>query len=363
MGLYLKITAGLLLLVQAFHLAALQESTDSPGKTIDKGWLRELVKNEAVSQNTAFPKDEGDYYQEADANAEFSSGTASGSMAVNTEEEQNVAGTTPNNLTAVTTEVPTTSNATMSPNATTADAINSSQVNMTGAEEEFHNWTMTPQNSTTHLSAQNSTSFPDNSNGTDLQTTTLAPESNATQASTTKPDEDKGLINATESTSTTTVTTTVKPEIKETSTTSSSTTVSPFETTETDPGTTTAAAPITPEKANETDKDAASGSSSERGLATDTQKTKRNGAWGAVLGTGVAVAFVALVAYVILKKKHRKGFSHRKLEEEYPSDPVLRLDTSEPMDLNFGIGGSAYYNPGLQGDNIQMSNFPGRHRN
>lgn len=32
-------------------------------------------------------------------------------------------------------------------------------------------------------------------------------------------------------------------------------------------------------------------------------------------------------------------------------DPVLRLDNSEPLD--FG-----YYNPGLQMDNIQMTNFP-----
>lgn len=41
--------------------------------------------------------------------------------------------------------------------------------------------------------------------------------------------------------------------------------------------------------------------------------------------------------------------------------PVLRLDNSEPLDLNFGR--SAYYNPGLQGDNIQMSHIPGRRWN
>lgn len=40
---------------------------------------------------------------------------------------------------------------------------------------------------------------------------------------------------------------------------------------------------------------------------------------------------------------------------------VLRLDNSEPLDLN--IGRSAYYNPALQGDNIQMDNIPGRHWN
>lgn len=37
---------------------------------------------------------------------------------------------------------------------------------------------------------------------------------------------------------------------------------------------------------------------------------------------------------------------------------VLRLDNSEPLDLN--IARVAYYNPGLQGDNIQMTSFPGR---
>ncbi|KAG7242444.1 hypothetical protein INR49_022788 [Caranx melampygus] len=128
-----------------------------------------------------------------------------------------------------------------------------------------------------------------------------------------------------------------------------------------DPATTTAAALDTPEKADKTDKGAASGSSSERGLASDPQRSGRNVQWGAVLGTAVVVAIVGLVAYFIMRKKQRKAFSHQKLVEEYHADPVLRLDNSEPLDLNFG--GAAYYNPGLQGDNIQMTNFPGRHNN
>uniref|UniRef100_A0AAQ4Q2U3 Uncharacterized protein n=1 Tax=Gasterosteus aculeatus aculeatus TaxID=481459 RepID=A0AAQ4Q2U3_GASAC len=92
----------------------------------------------------------------------------------------------------------------------------------------------------------------------------------------------------------------------------------------------------------------------------DASRSGRRGAWGAVLGTAVAVAVVGLVAYVILKRKHQKGFSHSKLVEEHPSDPVLRLDNSAPLDLDFGIGRSAYYNPALQGDRIQMENLPGR---
>ncbi|XP_059202222.1 mucin-15 [Centropristis striata] len=361
MGVYLKITAGLILLVQVFHLASLQSSAAPPRWTIDKGWLR---LNSAAETKAEEGTDE--------SGNDLSSGIASGSMAVFSEEEENVAGPdksakeTSDDLTAVTTTMTPTNvttkepelpDATISPTNETIDRTNSSQSNNKEAKEEVNNSTMTPQNSTTHLSAQNSTDFPEKTNHTDAQTPTLAPESNATQESTTKPDKDTGLTKATESTKTTTVTTTPKQEVNKTSTTSSSTTALPSETAET---TTTAAYPITAEKANKTNKTgaAASGSSSERGLATDT-KSKRNGAWGAVLGTAVAVALVGLVAYIIMKK-HQKGFSHRKLVEEYPTDSVHRLENGDPLDLNFGVGGSAYYNPGLQGDSIQMNNFPGR---
>lgn len=63
--------------------------------------------------------------------------------------------------------------------------------------------------------------------------------------------------------------------------------------------------------------------SSDEGFATDPQISKRHNAWGAVLGTAVAVTFVGLVAFVILKKKQQKAFSHRKLVEEYPSEPGM----------------------------------------
>lgn len=295
MGLYLKITAGLLLLIQAFHMASLQDSTDSPGRTIDKSWLRVgLLKNTAGNQNAAVTEEETEFDQAPDANAmessnEFSSGIASGSMTVNYEGKENVAGQdkganeTSDNPTAVnttedltsstnvTTDQPNLPDATISPANVTSVPTNSSQINITGAEKEFNDSTMTPQNSTTHLSAPNSTSFSDNSNRTDLQTTTLPPERNVTQESTTKPDTDTWLTNATGSTNTTPITTTMKPEIKETSTafttTSSSTTAFPSDTTETSPATTTPAAPITPEKANNTDRDAASRGSAERGTA------------------------------------------------------------------------------------------------
>lgn len=41
------------------------------------------------------------------------------------------------------------------------------------------------------------------------------------------------------------------------------------------------------------------------------------------MGMAVAVGCVALAAYIILKNKSQKGFSHRKLVEEYPSDPGM----------------------------------------
>uniref|UniRef100_A0A667Z4T3 Uncharacterized protein n=1 Tax=Myripristis murdjan TaxID=586833 RepID=A0A667Z4T3_9TELE len=104
-----------------------------------------------------------------------------------------------------------------------------------------------------------------------------------------------------------------------------------------------------------------SAASCNRSFASDVKKNKKKEAWEAILGTAVAVACVGLLVYIILKKKHQRDFSHRKLVEEFASDPVLRLDNSEPLDLNYG--GSAYSNPGLQMDNIQMTNFPGRNNN
>lgn len=60
---------------------------------------------------------------------------------------------------------------------------------------------------------------------------------------------------------------------------------------------------------------------SNEGSELDPYRTKRNAAWLAVLGTAAAAAVLGLVAYIILKKKHQKAFSHRKLVEEFPSDP------------------------------------------
>ncbi|XP_026860589.1 mucin-15 [Electrophorus electricus] len=95
------------------------------------------------------------------------------------------------------------------------------------------------------------------------------------------------------------------------------------------------------------------------GVSSDIQKNTNNHAWGAILGIGIAVGITALAVYVITKWRNHRDFSHRKLVEDTRCDPVLRLDNSEPLDLKFD--GCAYYNPGLQGDNIQMTNFPQGH--
>lgn len=372
----LKITAGLLLLVQTFHQASLQETTNPPRRIVDQSWWRELPKNPVLPEQEVENNDGTDGVEPS---PDYS-GIASGSMAINSEEEQNIGikdkntNGTSDDLSVVTTSSPhgfhngTKKKHKHQKNTVSPNSTDSSQINM--KEAEF--------NST---ESQNSTGFPD------LQSTTLTPEIN-----TTHPDRQEELNNSTGSTNATSVPTTAAPEINQTTTTNSSEAEFPPETSEINPTSTTTAAPnatatattanpiipgnettaedlditangsvvdpVTPEKSNNTDKSGGSGSSSERGLASDPNTSTRHGAWGAVLGTAVAVALVGLVAYFILKKKHHKAFSHRKLVEDFPADPVLRLDNNEPLDLNFG--GSAYYNPGLQGDDIQMSNIPGR---
>ncbi|KAJ8280992.1 hypothetical protein GJAV_G00061950 [Gymnothorax javanicus] len=103
-----------------------------------------------------------------------------------------------------------------------------------------------------------------------------------------------------------------------------------------------------------------SGNSKGNGGFASIGKNARNNstAWGVIIGTALAVGFAGFVIYILLKRKNGQ-FMHRKLVEDIPSDPVLRLDNNEPLDLKFD--GSAYYNPGLQGDHIQMTNFPQGH--
>lgn len=278
MELYLKITVGLFLLVQAFNLASLQYSTNPPRHTIDKSWLRELPKSKNGSQNTVVPGEGREHDHKADGAKELSnddhSGIPSGSMAIFTEEEENVAHqnigenegemndiTEPPDLLNATTKAPESPNAKTSPTNATKVSTNSSQANITVTEDELVNSTAIPQTSTIDLSAQNSTSgFLD-----DLDSpTTLAPVSNDTQESTIQPTEDTRSANSTESTNTS-MTTSVIP--KTTSTSLSTMEVYTSTITEISPETSTPAELNTPEMVNKTGKGSATGGGSERGMA------------------------------------------------------------------------------------------------
>lgn len=78
-----------------------------------------------------------------------------------------------------------------------------------------------------------------------------------------------------------------------------------------------------------------SSSESSDGLDSDSKGRKKNGTWAAVLGTGLALAIVALVAYVYMKRKQQKDFSHRKLVEVFPTDPgmysIVKIHTGHEM--------------------------------
>ncbi|KAM9410151.1 uncharacterized protein KZ484_002259 [Pholidichthys leucotaenia] len=340
----LKITAILLLLFQVFQMSSLQNTTDSPGKTIDKTWLRQV---QTVFENETDSGDPSTDYSGISSGSDLDGQTllARDSGANGTTDELNAVTTTLFpvflNGTAIPPGLPDTSvstTATLTTTTTTAEPSNSSQVNVTEAPS-------TPDS----MTPLNTTSFPDSTNHADVWPTTTAPENTTTAKSTTRQAGDQGLSSTTQ----TNLITTAAPAMNETST-----TVAPPEIQETSPVITTTVAPNTVEIAKKIDTGDSSESTSDGEFPSDSHHTNRTRAWGAVLGTAVLVAFVGLVAYVIMRKKHRKAFSHRKLVEDYPSEPVHRLDNGEPLDLNFG--GSAYYNPGLQGDSIQMTSIPGR---
>lgn len=341
MELFLKITTTTLLLLaltlHPVHLENFSDTTVAPGRTISKSWLRKPALK----------------FSSADDQTTDGSGVESGSAGTTSGSADDSVDETTQYPTEYPTERPTVVNETTFATEnhdgsvnTTTQLLNSDVTNLdTGNNETvLESIEENPQNSTNGL------------NSTEVQTTTPVPGQNATSATTV--DSGEGITNKKENdvTTTTTTSTTAFPVPKETTQETSPELSTPEPTTSSPPETSTSA-PVTPDRTNQSDKGApASGGTAERGFGSESEKRRRKSAWGAVLGTFVAIAVVGLVAYVILKKKHHKAFSHRKLEEDFPSDPVLRLDNSEPLDLNFGR--AAYFNPGLQGDSIQMSPFP-----
>lgn len=57
------------------------------------------------------------------------------------------------------------------------------------------------------------------------------------------------------------------------------------------------------------------------GLSSDIEQKTKDRAWGVILGIGVGVAIVALVVYIIVKRRNSRDFSHRKLVEDMPPEP------------------------------------------
>ncbi|XP_061670009.1 mucin-15 [Syngnathoides biaculeatus] len=363
----------LLLFVHTFYSVSAQKTTNSPKHTFDESWLR---------QQNFVSEEEGENGQEGEM---IGMETSNNFTTLVHQEDNNLDNqeVQMENITSDPLDVAITTEPLASPNHTTEKSQlsdettnitnpESKQSNITKNEEEFNNSTMPPALPDADLFDQNVTISPDFSNHNAVDnTTTLAPESRDSDENTTLTATTTTTTNSTTTTNTTisnsmdeiestnstesnnaTAITTAAPEMNQTSATSLSSTVLSSEA-----SSVATVAPTTPE-GNLTDKQVSSGSSSDRGLSSETSSNKRNEAWGAVLATAVVVSVVGLVAYIILKRKHLKGFSHRKLVEEFPSDPVLRLDNSEPLDLNFGR--SAYYNPGLRGDEIQLENIPGR---
>ncbi|XP_062327799.1 mucin-15 [Osmerus eperlanus] len=353
----LRITAGLLLLLQVFHVALLQDPTDSPGRIIDQSWLRQPIKSQLKNEDVE------------STNGQKNSILA-GSLLISSGDVDDGDIQTLDGVTFVTMS-PNVSSEEMEDPVSSANnvSINANQSTDATAEQIGYN------NSTTTL--PDTTTQPitmllnmSTSNITDLIETTTALDFNVTKETTTETGTN-GTTNSTEDnvkgdndtviTTATSTPTTNEPEKKPSTAPPVTELTSGTTTLKKTTGSTTIMAPSTIDSFNSTTFYSASGSNSEKGFAADIKKNKKSEAWGAILGTAAAVAFVGLVVYVILKKRRQREFTHRKLVEEFPPDPVLRLDNSEPLDLKYD--GSAYYNPGLQMDNIQMTNFPQGLRN
>lgn len=60
------------------------------------------------------------------------------------------------------------------------------------------------------------------------------------------------------------------------------------------------------------------------GLSSDVKdatENRKGQAWAIVLGVGIIVGIIALAAFIILNRRNRRDFSHRKLVEETSPDP------------------------------------------
>lgn len=270
MGLHFKTAAGLLLLIQSFHLASFQNSTNPPAITIDRTWLRELARNKSVSPNDALTREELEYDERGQPPIESSGGIPSGAMAIFPGEEDNLTAegsgdedhmftSWPLNVTFTESEPP---DGNMSSTNNVSDgASESNQTNITDTAEVPDNQTATPRNNSSDVSMQNVTSAEDLGNHTDA-TTASPPQDDVEEGST--PTAAKDWNSTDESGATvpgTPKATTVGSATNVNQTSSEASTATPT----TSPEAPTAVDLKTPEGANKTGKVVADGSSSERG--------------------------------------------------------------------------------------------------
>lgn len=269
MGLHFKTAAGLLLLVQFFHLASFQQSTNSPAITINKNWLRQLVRNESVSPYGTPAENGLDYDERGQPPAELGGGIPSGAMAIFPGEDENLtaegSGEEGNMFTAVpvdvtfTTSEPSDGNVSSTSNASSGTS-ESNQANITDTTSAPDNATTTPRNDSSDLSVQNVTTAEDLGNHTD-STTPSPPQGNVTDQTTPTAAKD---WNSTDDSASTVA------DIPAATTTGSNRTIDQNDTTPATQTTSlmasTAVDANTPEGANKTGKVVAEGSSSDRGM-------------------------------------------------------------------------------------------------
>uniref|UniRef100_V9KQU5 Mucin-15-like protein n=1 Tax=Callorhinchus milii TaxID=7868 RepID=V9KQU5_CALMI len=88
----------------------------------------------------------------------------------------------------------------------------------------------------------------------------------------------------------------------------------------------------------------------EKGPHQVNNKTNGGVMFGIILGSTLAILSAMLLVYVLCKRKKSDHFSHRRMYDNLPSDPVLRLDnTTDTIDLRYQ-GGAAYYNPAVMNE-------------
>lgn len=284
MGLHFKTAAGLLLLIQSFHLASFQNSTNSPAITIDRTWLRELARNKSVSPNDALTREELEYDERGQPPIESSGGIPSGAMAIFPGEEDNFTAegsgdedhmftSWPLNVTFTESEPP--DGNMYSTNNVSDGASESNQTNITDTTEVPDNQTATPRNNSSDLSV---TSAEDLGNHTDA-TTASPPQDDVTEEGSTPmaakdwnstDESDTTVPHTPEATTVGSATTVVgsATTVNQTGTAAATPTTSPEASTATpttSPEASTAVDLNTPEGANKTGKVVADGSSSDRG--------------------------------------------------------------------------------------------------